>query len=193
MKITVLLLGLAAATAAACQSAPALSNRDALTAVKLELQVDGEGALAEIEYHIAPADVPPAVRAAMDALHPGGPYTDAEREVQGGELYYELNRLVGGLEVEAMFTPEGELHSEELEIPAAKAPAAVRDAVAARHPAGQVTKVEEIRDGRRELVQYHVKLKEGGRAYKAMFSPAGEHIATYREIVAEVEVPVAGG
>lgn len=176
--------------AISCQSALHVSNADALDAVKLEVQVDGVGAIREIEYHIPPALVPPAVQAAMDALHPGGAYTDAEREYHGGQVYYELNRMVGGLEVEAMFLPDGTLHSEEVEIPASKVPEAVRLAITRRYPQSRVTKYEEIRDGKRALVEYHVKLVRDGMAYKVMLGRAGEHLGAFREIVSEIEVPV---
>ena len=173
-----------------CRSPLVLSNRDALDAVALELRMNGDGSLHEIEYHIAPSDVPAPVWAAMNELHPGGPFTGAGREYHGDRVYYEVTRMVGGLEVEAMFEPDGTLHSEKVEIPGSKAPEAVHAAIAAAFPTARVTKFEEIHDGARSLVEYHVKLAVGDMAYKVMLSPTGAHLATFREIVAEIEVPV---
>jgi len=173
-----------------CRSTAGIDKGEALAARSVEMQVDSSGRLTEIEYHLAPDQVPESIRRAMDALHPGGPFSDAEREFQGGRLYYELNRAVAGREVEAMFTADGRLHSEELQVGAEQVPDAVRATVRALHPSGTVTQYEEIRDGERALVEYHVKLREGERKLKVLLSPAGRHLATYREIEAEIEVPI---
>ena len=193
MKNTTLSLAIGAAVVAAlasCQSAVSISCDEALSAKKLEIQIDVEGRMTEVEYHISPTDVPAAVQEAMDRLHPGGAFTDAEREYHGGKVYFELNRMVGGLEVEAMFLPDGTLHSEEVEILRTNVPESVRIAIRDGYPEGRVTKYEEIRDGNRELVEYHVKVRQGGIAYKVLVSPEGEHIGTFREIESEIEVPV---
>jgi hypothetical protein len=126
----------------------------------------------------------------MDRLHPGGTYTDAERESHGGQVYYELKRVVDGRAVEAMFTADGELFSEEIEIPADRVPQAVKAAVAARHPQGRDHSYEEIRDATRTIEEYHVKLVEGDAHYKILVSPAGIVRGTYLEGPAEIEVPV---
>jgi len=130
------------------------------------------------------------VRNAMNELHPGGPFTDAEREYNDGVLYFELSREVNGLEVEAMFTPEGELHAEEVSVAADTVPQAVKDAIAAEYADGTVTNWEEIRNGARELTAYHVKLGMGGKKYKVMVSTEGSITGAYIEVPAEIEVPV---
>jgi len=162
---------------------------EALAADRLELQVDEHGRAVEYEYHIAPDAVPGAVHAAMDRLHPGGVATAAEKEYHGSELYWELSKEVDGLEVEAMFLPDGTLHSEEVEVAASTVPSAVAAAVAAELD-GDVTKWEEIRDADRALVEYHAKVASSGRAYKVRVSLDGRVLAVVRELVAEIEVPV---
>jgi len=179
---------LVAAGLTACTTASGWNNDDALGAGMIEIQMTPQGRATEIEFHVAPDEVPAAVRNAMNTLHPGGRFTGAEKETENGVLYYELTREVGGMEVEAMFTPEGMLHSEEIEVPASKVPAAVqqvaRDAVAG----GNVTKWEEIRDSKRDLVEYHVKMASGGKKWKVAITTGGSLIAVYREIPAEIEV-----
>lgn len=157
---------------------------------KLEVQVDKNGRHTEVEYHIPPGEVPGPVRAAMDQLHPGGPYEDAEREWDGGKLYYELARRVQGLEVEAMFSPDGQLHSEEIQVPMNKVPEAVRTAALSSLSGAQATMWEEIRDSKREVVEYHVKLSRGMDKYKAMLSTDGKLKGIVREVPAEIEVPI---
>lgn len=182
-----LLLG--ALLGAGCQAVPGWSNAEALHADSLEMQLDDTGRPLEIEYHVPPGDVPPDVRAAMDALHPGGRATAAEKEYVGGTLFWEVTKEIDGREVEAMFRPDGALHSEEIEVPEGDVPPAVVAAVHARL-AGTITKWEEIRDGQRRLVEYHAKLSAGDRKYKVVASTQGSVLRVVREIPAELEIPL---
>lgn len=163
---------------------------DAAAARKLEVQVDASGRRTEIEYHISPDQVPAAVRKAMDQLHPGGPFDDAEKESEGRQLYYELSRKVNGMEVEAMFTPEGVLHGEEIQIPMSKVPEVVKDRAMASLSGAQATKWEEIRNSKREVTAYHVKMSRGADKFKVMLTPDGTLEGKVREVPAEIEVPV---
>jgi len=163
-------------------------NDRATHARTLEVQVDHSGRYTEVEYHIAPDSVPAVVRKAMDQLHPGGAFDDAEYETQGGKPFYELSRKVNGMEVEAMFTPEGALHSEEIQVPMTKVPEVVRSRAMAT--GGQATKWEEIRNGKREVTAYHVKMSRGGDKFKLMFKPDGTSEGMVREVPAEIEVQV---
>jgi hypothetical protein len=180
-----------AATLAPCSSTPGIDVGEARGARLVEVQLDAGGSLAEVEHHIAPGEIPAAVRAAMDRLRSGGTYTDAERAMHAGEMLLELSRTVNGLEVEARFSAPGELRSEGIQVRSEALPAAVREAVGARLPGQTVKKYEEIRDGSRTLVEYHVKLEAGGARHKLMLSPAGELLGHYLELEAELEVPAA--
>jgi hypothetical protein len=178
-----------------CQKATAggesaLDAKDMLAAVKIEMLIGPEGNPEEIEYHIPPADVPEAVKKAMDKLHPGGPFTGAEKEMNEGILYYELTREVGGLEAEAMFLPDGTLHQEEIEVAAGKVPEAVKAGAEKAVAGATVKKWEEIRDKDRKLFEYHVKMAKGDKHYKVMLGTDGTLLGVYREIPAEIEVKV---
>lgn len=165
------------------------SNEDALKAKKIEMSMSAAGKPMEIEFHISPAQVPQVVREAMDKLHPGGPFTGAEREWNKGKLYYELTREVKGMEVEAMFTPEGELFQQEISVPQAKVPAGVQTAARAALSGGKVRAWEEIRDANNALLEYHVKMARGGKNYKLMITTDGRVMSVYREVPSEIEVP----
>ncbi|MFV1959552.1 MAG: PepSY-like domain-containing protein [Planctomycetota bacterium] len=164
---------------------------DARIATKIEIQVDKAGNVLEAEFHVDPQVVPAAVRAAMEKLHPGGTFTDAEIERQDGVLYYELTSTSDGRESEAMFLPDGTLHSEENEVGESEVPEAVRAAIKAAFADGQATKWEEIRDEERQLVEYHVKLTRGGRKIKAMVTTKGVLRGAVLEVPAEIEVPIS--
>jgi hypothetical protein len=165
------------------------NNDDALNAKKIEMTMSAQGKPMEVEFHISPSEVPPAVREAMDRLHPGGAFTDAEKEWYKGKLYYELAREVKGMEVEAMFTPDGQLFQQEIEVPQSKVPAGVQTAARAALSGGKVSKWEEIRDGNNALLEYHVKMARGGKNFKLMITTGGRVMAVYREIPSEIEVP----
>jgi len=173
----------------ACRAPVGWSSDEALAAESVEVQMDRDGRLVEVEYHLAPDRVPANVREAMDALHPGGRATAAEKEYVGSTLYWEVTKEIEGREVEALFLPDGTLHSEEVEVAAAGVPSAVQDAVRARL-AGEVTKWEEIRDGERRLVEYHAKVTVADARYKLMVSAEGAVRAVVREVPAEIEVPL---
>jgi hypothetical protein len=155
------------------------------------MQVSPAGVPDEIEYHIPPAAVPEVVQAAMLELYPGSFFTGAEHETHGGQEYWELTvRTTGGHDVEAMFLPDGTLHSQEIEVGESSVPAEVRQAAWGAFPGGTVTAWEEIRDGNQALTEYHVKISSDGKNFKIAVSLAGRVTARYREVPAEIEVPL---
>lgn len=160
-------------------------------AEKIEMALGPAAQPLEVEYHLPAEAVPPAVHAAMEARHPGGTVLGAEKEVSGGRLYWELAKEIEGYKVEAMFRPDGTLYEEEIEIPEAQVPAAVRDATRAAWPDGRVKAWEVIRDARGAIVEYHVKLDSSGRAVKAIVAPGGTVRGARYEVPAEIEVPFA--
>ena len=164
---------------------------DARIATKIEIQVDKSGNFREIEFHVDPAVVPDAVRAAMTKLHPGGKHVDAEIERQNGITYYEVTSETDGIESEAMFLADGTLHSEENQVAESTVPDGVRAAIKASFPEGTVNMWEEIRDGARKLVEYHVKLTQRAHKIKAAVSLTGSLISAVREVPAEIEVPIS--
>jgi len=192
MNRSILAAALAAGVllASACGSTtPDWNNADALSSHSIEVLLDGSARPVEIEYHIAPELVPAHVMASMETLHPGGEVVAAEKEFIGGDLFWEISKEIDGREVEAMFRQTGELHSEELEIPASEVLESLQAAVRF-HLGGTVTKWEEIRDEDRELVEYHVKVISAGQNYKLTLSTGGEVLGVVREIPAEIEVPL---
>lgn len=176
----------------ACETTASWDRAAAADCKSIEMQVDNQGKPTEIEYHIAPSEVPEAVQAAMRKLHPNARFTAAEHERHGRTTYWELTAKVNGFDVEAMFLPDGTLHSEEVQVAESSVPDAVKKAARAAFPNAKVTAWEEIRDGARKLTEYHVKLDSGGKHYKIAVSTDGMVTAKHREVEAEIEVPVGG-
>jgi len=165
------------------------SQGDALAAESVELEMNASGGVVAIEYHVTPELVPESIHAAMNELHPGGRVVAGEREMAGGELYWELSKEIDGREVEVMFRLDGTLASEEIEVAASSVPEAARAAVDALMD-GRVTAWEEIRDGERNLVEYHAKVEASGRRFKVAVGADGAVRSVVREVPAEIEVPV---
>ncbi len=164
-------------------------NEDALASKSLEFQLNEKGRVDQIEYHIAPAGVPEAVRAAMTRLHPDGTITGAEKEWHHGTLYYELTSKKDGRETEVMFYPDGTVFRSEIEVPVDDVPQSIQKVAAAALPGAEVTKYEEIREADGRLIEYHVKLSRDGKRYKLLLHRTGVFRGLLREIPAEVEVP----
>ena len=161
---------------------------DGLDAERIELSVDSKGQPHEIEYHLPPHHVPDEVHAAMDLLYPGEAFA-GEKEFEGSTMYWELSKMVDGRKVEALFDTDVRLRRLEIEVGAEAIPEEVRAAVAGR-AYGLVNSWEEIRDGDRKMIEYHAKTARSGLNYKIIIDPAGEVTAVYREVVAEIELPV---
>ena len=186
-SIFTIVFALCVGAVSSCRSTPGWSLEDALSAESIEMGIDEDGRPVEVEYHVSPDVVPARVIAAMEALHPGGQTIGAEKEFLDATLYWELSKSIEGREVEAMFLPNGQLHSEEMEVPAVKVPRAVQEAVQARFD-GPATKWEEIRNGDRRLVEYHAKWTVDGKKYKVIVSTDGSVLGVLREVPAEIEV-----
>jgi hypothetical protein len=185
----------AAALLAGCASSP--FPDDLATDVMLvpadgfiEFSVDESGQVLDTEFHCAPEDAPPAVRAAMERVVPGGAVTGCEKEYVNGSLYWELRKNVGGRDHEVSFTPDGEVYAQEIEIDPAKAPPTVLQSAAKGVPGGTQTDVEEVRDAAGTVRAYHVKYERDRRRYKVAVTPQGGLLRTVRETTAEIEVPV---
>ena len=156
----------------------------------IEFTMDESGRVVETEFHCRPEDAPPAVRAAMERVVPGGSLTGCEKEYIGDTLYWELRKAVNGRDHEVLFTPAGNVHAQEIEIDPAKAPPTVLQSAAKGVPGGTQTDVEEIRDAAGTVRAYHVKYERDRRKYKVGVTPQGGLLWTVRETTAEIEVPV---
>lgn len=89
-----------------------------------------------------------------------------------------------------MFQADGTPYQQEIQVAAESVPVVVRSAVQNSFAGATVTAWEEIRSGTGALLEYHVKLTKGDRKYKLLLSTSGGILGLYREVPAEIEVPV---
>lgn len=157
----------------------------------IEMAFNNSGQVLEVEFHLSPNELPRKVLEAVEAKLPGGEIEDCEKEYEGGQLYYEVSKVIAGRETEMMVTPAGRVHLYEIAIDASEAPPAILAAADRSFPGGIRRSVEKILDRHDRLIEYHVKKTVNDTKYKIMVAPDGTVRRAFREIPAEIEVPVA--
>ncbi len=135
---------------------------------------------------------------------PDGTIVEAEKEVEDGEVVYEIELKSDGKEVEVEIAPDGTVlrferddededgdgdhakkDEEEAEIAAKDLPAAVVAAVRAIYPAGEVEEGEkETEDGR---IVYEVEVEAGGKEFRVEVTPEGSILEIEEEDDDEAE------
>jgi hypothetical protein len=157
---------------------------------KIEFAVNRHGELKEVEYHVDADQVPEKVRNAAAEHFPGSRIVDAEKEYDHGELYWEVTVRKGSETQEIMMTPGGKPYRMEIQVRASEVPSAVLAAADDALPGGRRTSVEKILDGKENLLEYHIKKTVDGMHYKILVTPDGKARKIYREVPAEIEVPM---
>ena len=93
------------------------------------------------------ASVPSPVAAAVEERFPGASWRRVKTEDKGDRIIHEVTVRSGGEMIEVAVTPEGQIVEVERQINPARAPAAVRDALASNYPAAVVRRFEEVSRG----------------------------------------------
>ena len=78
----------------------------------------------------------------------------------------------------------------ELAIEESNVPADILAAADRAVPWGMRTSVEKILDRKESLIEFHVKKVADGLRYKILIAPDGTVKQVFREIPAEIEVPI---
>ncbi len=133
------------------------------------------GALAAQAQAIHTADVPPAVRAALERHFAGAKAVEWSQEGGGYEAEFKLR----GAEVEAVFSREGTLLETETEIAVGKLPAAIRTTLKLNFPAYRLD--EAARLERAGKTYYVVEAEAGDTETEFTFLPDGTLIAQETE------------
>jgi hypothetical protein len=104
------------------------------------------------------AQLPGAVRQAVQDRFPRGKLLAAAKEVEKGKIAYEVTLQLAGQPIEVLVTPDGKITTIERTIAVEDLPRPITAAVAARYPGKQIAKVEEVirvaADGR-EILEYY--------------------------------------
>ena len=93
------------------------------------------------------ASVPSPAAAAVEERFPGASWQRVKTEDKGDRIIHEVTIRNGGEMIEVAVTPEGQIVEIERQINPARAPAAVRDALASNYPTAVVRRFEEVSRG----------------------------------------------
>ncbi len=126
------------------------------------------------EQTIPMNQVPEAVKQAILAKYPHAKFVEAEREVEDGETTYEIAVEDGDDSLEFGVSESGKILEIEKEIPVAKLPKAVAEALQARYPGLTPKTAEEVT--RDETKTYEVAMMIEGKEKEVVFTPEGKVI-----------------
>ena len=128
-------------------------------------------------------EAPTAVRAAVLELLEGNEFENLVRETDEGETVFELEWEVGGVPHSAKINLAGEVIELEVEIDIDALPAAVREAVLARYPEGEITEAETLQLPGQPLM-YEVEVENAGLVRELVITQEGQILSD------EVERPI---
>jgi putative PepSY-like beta-lactamase-inhibitor len=128
------------------------------------------------EVTIAESQVPVAVLRAFQGEYPGAVVKGYAKETKGLTVLYEIETDGRVAPHTVVYTPKGKLADTEVQIPPARLPAAVQDAVKTASPTGTITQAE-FGQNRGKTV-YEVLVSEGTRTIEYKFDFAGRLLKT---------------
>jgi uncharacterized membrane protein YkoI len=145
---------------------------------EVEIQVAPDGTLLaretedeDDEDELTIGQVPQPARAALLKLAGGATIIEAGREREDGAVVYEAAWMANGIRHEVEVAADGALLESEKVIPAADAPAGVRDAIATHFGADAKVVVE-----MKMIVLYEIKAEVDGEEEELLVLPTGRVI-----------------
>ena len=128
------------------------------------------------ERPIKKAQLPRAVRAAVDAQSQGATVHGFSEEKEHGKTFYEAELRVGGHSKDVLMDAEGKIVEVEEEVAVDALPAAVRDSLQAKAGAGKIVKVESLTK-HDKLVAYEAQVLHKGKKSEIQVGPDGSALA----------------
>jgi hypothetical protein len=155
----------------------------------MEVTLGGSGYVDGVEFHVPLETLPEEIHEAALNHAADSEIVSCEKEYLGRKQYWEVTVLRGSKQEELLFDSAGTVHRWEIQIDVLDAPEAILEE-ADSAVGGWIVEVEEIRDADYELVEYHVKKNNNGDRYKLVFRASGKLKQVYKEVPAELEVPI---
>lgn len=121
--------------------------------------------------------LPKAVTDAVKKRFPKAEMKEAAKETDGDKTEYEVSITDGGTPIDVMLTPEGAITLIEKTVSLKDVPKKVAEAVAAKFPAGKVTRAEElirVKDGKEALDCYEFQVEVNGKVEEVEVLPDGK-------------------
>jgi len=163
--------------------------QDTKTGGELAFEIDENGTIIGVDAEIDPSKVPQVCREAADRHFPGGRVTGAEREWNGGKLYWEVVKDIDGQRIEILMNDDGSLAGHEKALRDREVPADVIAAARTAVPNGQLAAVERVTGPEAKFgEEYHVKIDVGGEQLRVGVG-GGKVIRVVRKMKADFRVP----
>jgi uncharacterized membrane protein YkoI len=120
------------------------------------------------------ANLPPAVRAAVEQQRQGGTLRGLSRETENGKTYYEAELTVNGHNKDVLFDAQGNVVEIEETVDLASVPPPVRQTLERESAAkGAITRVETLtKNGKLEA--YEAQMKKGAKTSEVKVAPDGK-------------------
>ena len=117
-----------------------------------------EGPEAAADKKVSTKNLPPAVKATVEAESKGATVKDISSEKENGKTVYELETLVNGRTRDLMIDAAGKVYLVEEQLDIDKAPAAVRAALEAK---GKIVVLESVTENGKVRYEGQVQTKAG--------------------------------
>ena len=143
------------------------THRSAIAALALALTtplrawtfpIPGTDAAPARPAQVQPKDLPPAVRATVEAETKNAKLKGVSQEKENGKIVYELETMVGNRTRDLMIDSNGKVYIVEEEISPDAAPPAVKTALESR---GRIVKLESVTENGQVRYEGHVRNKTG--------------------------------
>ena len=154
------------------------------------LEMADDGTVYAAEAQIGLDAVPAACRDAAKKMEPNGEFLEAEKELAGGRLYYEVVVKTAGRRIELLMNPDGTLAGREDALPPEEIPAGIADAGLKAAGGGELVVVERVTGPEAQTGEsFHVKVKTAsGEVLRVSVREDGSVVRTMRKMKAEVRV-----
>jgi hypothetical protein len=156
---------------------------------ELAFEIDENGKIIGMDAEVDPSTVPQVCREAADRHYPGGRVTGAEKEWNGGKIYWEVVKDINGQRVEILMNKDGSLAGHEMALRTNEYPADVVAAARAVAPNGRLVAVERVTGPEaKKGEEYHVKIDVKGEQLRVGVG-GGKVVRVVRKIKADFRVP----
>jgi hypothetical protein len=124
------------------------------------------------ESKIREKDVPPAVIAAFKSAYPNATVRGYAKEVEKGQIFYEIESKDGATMRDLLYKPDGTVAEIEETIAATELPAAAQQLIKSKYPRGVVSRAEKVTQG--NTIKYEVSIRNGKRRTGLAFNDDGK-------------------
>ncbi len=128
------------------------------------------------EKKITKSELPAAVQKAADEQSKGATVKGYSKEIEDGQLEYEVEMTVNGHSKNVSISPDGRVLEIEEQVELNTLPTAVQDGLKAKAGKGKITKVESLTK-RGSIVAYEAQVMTNGKHTEVQVGPAGKPLS----------------